>query len=116
MSRENSVSSTHNTYNIRFVFVGYDIRFVFVGFFSPTPGNSATQIGCPAIQFTSDTIYLEMTSDPTGLRAQSLKTDPAKNTHFIVNHGSRLLPMLLTACKSELPTPSSSGSFNLNSS
>lgn len=38
-----------------------------------------TPAGCSIIQFSSDTIYLELASNPRGLRAQSRKTVPTSN-------------------------------------
>lgn len=38
--------------------------------------NCPTPTGCPAIQFNSNTIYLDLLSDPASWRVQSHKTDP----------------------------------------
>lgn len=80
------VSSIH-TYNT------YDIRFVFVDVFF-LPNSSATPTGYPTIDFGSHTVYLE----------DNIKSH--KHTHTLdAIHKSRLLYRLLTAYKSEVPTP-----------
>lgn len=44
-----------------------------------TSSNSVTSAGCSVIQFCSNTIYLELASGPTGLRAQFHKTVPTSD-------------------------------------
>jgi len=74
-----------------------------------------TPAGCPTIQLNSDTLYLEIASDPTGLGVQSYK---APSSFFfplqmpVTSPGSHLY-FYTSSCKSEIPIIPSSGSINL---
>ena len=54
------------------------------------PNNSLALAGCPTIQLSSDTIYQDITADPTAEGLSIISTSDA-------NHKFRSLPVLLTS-------------------